>query len=91
MRRAAKVINFGIIYGMSGYGLAKELGISQRDAQSYIDDYFVKHQGVRQYMDGVLVEARDKGFVRTLFEGSGTYRRSIIPTQTSANWASVRP
>lgn len=67
MRRAAKVINFGIIYGMSGYGLAKELGISQRDAQSYIDDYFVTHQGVRRYMDGVLEEAREKGFVRTLF------------------------
>lgn len=67
MRRTAKVINFGIIYGMSSFGLAKELGVSQRDAQHYIDDYFTKHQGVRAYMDGVQQEAREKGFVQTLF------------------------
>jgi len=67
MRRTAKVINFGIIYGMSSYGLAKELGILQRDAQSYIDDYFVKHQGVSRYMSNVVEEARQNGFVRTLF------------------------
>ncbi len=67
MRRTAKVINFGIIYGMSSFGLAKELGVSQRDAQNYIDDYFTKHQGVRAYMDGVQQEAREKGFVQTLF------------------------
>ncbi|OPY68274.1 MAG: DNA polymerase I [Syntrophorhabdus sp. PtaU1.Bin002] len=67
MRRTAKVINFGIIYGMSSYGLAKELGILQRDAQSYIDDYFVKHQGVSRYMSNVVEEARENGFVRTLF------------------------
>ncbi len=67
MRRTAKVINFGIIYGMSSYGLAKELGILQRDAQNYIDDYFVKHQGVSRYMSNVVEEARENGFVRTLF------------------------
>lgn len=67
MRRTAKVINFGIIYGMSSFGLAKELGVSQRDAQTYIDDYFARHQGVKAYMRGVQEEAREKGFVRTLF------------------------
>jgi len=67
MRRTAKVINFGIIYGMSSFGLAKELGISQRDAQNYIEDYFAKHQGVKEYMKKVQEEAREKGFVQTLF------------------------
>lgn len=67
MRRTAKVINFGIIYGMSSFGLAKELGVSQRDAQNYIDNYFSTHRGVRTYMDNMLEEARQKGYVRTLF------------------------
>jgi DNA polymerase I len=67
MRRAAKVINFGIIYGMSGFGLAKELGVSQREAQQYIDDYFIKHEGVKAFMDGILEAARAKGFVMTLY------------------------
>jgi DNA polymerase-1 len=67
MRRTAKVINFGIIYGMSSFGLAKELGVSQRDAQSYINDYFAKHQGVKAYMEGAQKQAREKGFVQTLF------------------------
>lgn len=66
MRRTAKVINFGIIYGISSYGLSKQLGVHPKDAQKYIDDYFEKHRGVRQYIDGVLEEARNTGFVRTL-------------------------
>lgn len=67
MRRTAKVINFGIIYGMSGFGLSKELGISQRDAQDYIDAYLLRYKGVKEYMDSVVDEARKNGFVRTLF------------------------
>jgi len=67
MRRAAKVINFGIVYGMSGYGLSKELGVPQRDAQDYIDEYFVKYKGVKVYIETVLEETRSRGFVRTLF------------------------
>lgn len=66
MRRAAKVINFGIIYGMSGFGLAKELGVPQKEAQRYIDDYFAKHQGVKAFMDGVIEDTRERGYVRTL-------------------------
>lgn len=67
MRRAAKVINFGIVYGMSGYGLSKELGVSVRESQAYIDAYFRRHSGVRAYIDQTIEEAREKGFVRTLF------------------------
>jgi len=67
MRRAAKVINFGIIYGMSAFGLSKELGISQREAQQFIDGYFERHKGVREYMDRTIGEARANGLVRTLF------------------------
>ena len=67
MRRTAKVINFGIIYGMSGYGLAKELGVSFREAQYYIDTYFVKHKGVKAYMENILKIARSTGYVKTLF------------------------
>jgi DNA polymerase-1 len=67
MRRTAKVINFGIVYGMSGYGLSKELGVGPREAQSYIDAYFERHKGIREYIERTLAEAREKGFVRTLF------------------------
>ena len=67
MRRAAKVINFGIVYGMSGYGLSKELGVSLRESQLYIDAYFERHSGIRTYIDQTIAEAREKGFVRTLF------------------------
>ena len=53
MRRAAKVINFGIIYGMSAFGLSKQLGVNQREAQKYIDNYFERHKAVKDFMDGV--------------------------------------
>ncbi len=66
MRRTAKVINFGIIYGMSAFGLARELGVGQKEAQEYIDSYFERHRAVRTFMDSVIEEARTKGFVRTL-------------------------
>lgn len=66
MRRTAKVINFGIVYGMSSYGLAKELGISQKEAQQYIDDYFERHRGVKEYIEKALEEAHRNGFVKTL-------------------------
>jgi DNA polymerase-1 len=67
MRRTAKVINFGIIYGMSAFGLSRELGISQREAQQFIDGYFERHKGVRGYMDRTIREAHADGYVRTLF------------------------
>ncbi|MFH0888284.1 MAG: DNA polymerase I [Planctomycetota bacterium] len=67
MRRLAKTINFGIIYGMSAHGLASELGISHGLAQSYIDSYFVKYPGVKSYIDQSIKEAHEKGYVTTLF------------------------
>jgi len=82
MRREAKVINFGIIYGMSAYGLAKELGIDQKVAKAYITDYFKKYRGVREYIDSVLEKAREKGYVTTLKN-----RRRYLPEITSSNQA----
>ncbi|HNS56287.1 MAG TPA: DNA polymerase I [Smithellaceae bacterium] len=78
MRRQAKVINFGILYGMSAFGLAKELGISQKMAQTYIDGYFQRFKKVRSYLDGILEEARTKGFVCTLLN-----RRRYLPELNS--------
>jgi DNA polymerase-1 len=66
-RRAAKVINFGIIYGLSPFGLAQQLGIEQREAAQFIAAYFARHRGVKEYLDGALAEVRKVGFTRTLF------------------------
>ena len=74
MRRVAKTVNFGIIYGMSMFGLAKELGISRRRAREFIDRYFEKYPGVRAYMDRIVQEARRDGYVTTLLG-----RRRYIP------------
>ncbi|MCW8890414.1 MAG: DNA polymerase I, partial [Sedimenticola sp.] len=66
-RRSAKAINFGLIYGMSAFGLAKQLGIERGAAQRYVDLYFDRYPGVRAYMDRMRAEAHDKGFVETVF------------------------
>ncbi|MCS7280875.1 MAG: DNA polymerase I [Desulfobacterota bacterium] len=67
MRRIAKTVNFGIIYGISAYGLSKELGILQSEAQRYIDDFFRMHRQVKEYMDMVIKEAERTGYVRTYY------------------------
>ena len=67
MRRRAKAINFGIIYGMGAYGLAAELGISQDEARGYIDDYFLHYKDVKLFIDKTINEAKEKGYVTTLF------------------------
>lgn len=74
MRRQAKVINFGILYGMSAFGLAKELGMSQKMAQTYIDGYFQRYKKVRTYLDEILEGARQNGYVCTLLN-----RRRYLP------------
>ncbi|MCK9231866.1 MAG: DNA polymerase, partial [Syntrophales bacterium] len=74
MRRQAKVINFGVLYGMSAFGLARELGISQKTAQAYIDGYFARYKKVRDYLDGILEGARRDGFVCTILN-----RRRYLP------------
>ncbi|NLT96444.1 MAG: DNA polymerase I [Clostridia bacterium] len=66
MRRHAKAINFGIIYGLSDFGLAKDLGISRKEAKSYIDNYFKKYAGVKRWIEHIIQEAREKGYVTTL-------------------------
>jgi DNA polymerase-1 len=73
-RRTAKVINFGILYGMGPQRLASELGIGVSQAQSYIADYFTRYAGVRRFLEGVVAEARERGFVTTLLG-----RRRAVP------------
>jgi len=66
-RRSAKAINFGLIYGMSAFGLAKQLDIARGEAQEYIDLYFSRYPGVKTYMDDTRARAKDTGFVETVF------------------------
>ncbi|MFQ5623758.1 MAG: DNA polymerase I [Paracoccaceae bacterium] len=67
VRRKAKAINFGIIYGISAFGLANNLGIPQPEAKAYIDTYFERFPGIREYMDKTVAEAKEAGYVTTLF------------------------
>ncbi|MBI5328244.1 MAG: DNA polymerase I [Deltaproteobacteria bacterium] len=78
MRRRAKAINFGIIYGMGPYGLSAELGISQDEAAGYIDNYFLHYKGVKAFIDKTINEAVENGYVTTLFG-----RRRYIPEMKS--------
>ncbi len=80
-RRHAKVINYGIMYGLSAFGLAQNLKIDRKEAQKYIDDYFKKYQGVKRWIDRTLADARRTGYVSTLF---GRIRQ--IPELNSSNW-----
>ncbi len=82
MRQQAKTINFGIIYGMSAYGLSKELSISPQDAQEIIDRYFKAHPGVLRYIKETIEKAKDKGYVETLWG-----RKRYIPEVLSKNKA----
>ena len=66
-RRAAKAINFGIIYGLSPFGLAQQLNIQQREAASFITAYFARYRGVKEYLDNILVDTRQTGVAKTLF------------------------
>ncbi|MRI33330.1 DNA polymerase I [Endozoicomonas sp. OPT23] len=79
-RRSAKAINFGLIYGMSSFGLAKQLGISRKSAQEYIDLYFDRYPGVLKYMDTTKEAAKEKGYVETLFG-----RRLYLPEINARN------
>jgi DNA polymerase I len=81
-RRSAKAINFGLIYGMSAFGLARQLGIGRGEAQKYVDLYFERYPGVKRYMDETKQRARDAGFVETIFG-----RRLYLPEILSRNQA----
>jgi len=79
-RRSAKAINFGLIYGMSAFGLAKQLGVGRHDAQQYIDLYFERYPGVKRYMDNIRLQAAEQGYVETL-QG----RRLYLPDINASN------
>ncbi|ALS00954.1 DNA polymerase I [Enterococcus silesiacus] len=81
MRRQAKAVNFGIVYGISDYGLSQNLGITRKQAQEYIDTYFEKYPGVKKYMEDIVRDAKDKGFVETLYN-----RRRYLPDINSRNF-----
>jgi DNA polymerase-1 len=79
-RRYAKVINFGLIYGMSSFGLARNLGIETKAAASYIERYFARYPGVKAYMDETKALAKEQGYVETVFG-----RRLYLPEINSPN------
>jgi DNA polymerase-1 len=81
LRRVAKTINFGLLYGMEAFGLADRLGISRDEARAHIDAYFAQFPSVSEYMDGVVVQARNQGFTTTLFG-----RRRYLPELKSDNY-----
>lgn len=81
MRRRAKAVNFGIIYGISPFGLSEQLGIDKDEAETYIDRYFEKYYEVRRFIDSTIADAYDKGFVTTLMG-----RRRFIPELKSGNY-----
>lgn len=82
MRRRAKAVNFGIVYGISDFGLARDQGISREEARRFIDSYFKRYSGVRAYIDGVVQRARRDGYVTTILN-----RRRYLPDLLSRNHA----
>ena len=79
MRRKAKAVNFGIIYGISAFGLAQDIGVSNAEAKRYIDDYFAQYPKVREFIDRTIRDAKTNGYVSTLFN-----RRRFIPELASS-------
>ncbi|RMS58382.1 DNA polymerase I [Pseudomonas syringae pv. aceris] len=80
MRRSAKAINFGLIYGMSAFGLAKQIGVDRKQSQAYVDRYFARYPGVLNYMERTRAQAAEQGFVETIFG-----RRLYLPDINAKN------
>ena len=80
-RSAAKAVNFGIVYGISGFGLAEQLKISRKKAENYIKQYLEKYKGVKKFMEDIVEQAKEAGYVETLF-----HRRRYIPELSSNNY-----
>ncbi|QQZ10635.1 DNA polymerase I [Heyndrickxia vini] len=81
MRRQAKAVNFGIVYGISDYGLSQNLGITRKEAANFIERYFASYPGVKEYMNDIVQDAKQKGYVSTILK-----RRRYIPEITSRNF-----
>ena len=81
LRDHAKAVNFGIIYGISGFGLAKGIGVSRQKAEEFINAYFLKYKGVKSYLDGLIATARERGYVTTIMN-----RRRYLPDLTARNY-----
>jgi DNA polymerase-1 len=88
-RRSAKVVNFGLIYGMSAFGLARQLGIERGAAQQYVDRYFQRYPGVKRFMDNTRAQARAQGYVETIF-GRRLYLNDIRSGNTAVRQAAER-
>ena len=80
-RRNAKAVNFGIVYGISEFSLAEDIGVSRYEAKAYMDSYLSNYHGVRDYMKNVVIEAREKGYTETMYG-----RRRYIPELKSSNF-----
>lgn len=80
-RRNAKAVNFGVVYGISDFGLSNNLGITRKEAKEYIDTYFERFPGIKNYMETIVREARDKGYVETIYK-----RRRELPDINSRNF-----
>lgn len=80
-RRNAKAVNFGVVYGISDFGLSNNLGITRKEAKAYIDTYFKRFPGIKNYMETIVREARDKGYVETIYK-----RRRELPDINSRNF-----
>ncbi len=81
MRRRAKAVNFGIVYGISAFGLARDLGIDRKEAQKYIDDYFVAYPKMKEFLDGLIENAKELGYAQTMYS-----RKRPIPELSSSNF-----
>ena len=81
MRRSAKAVNFGIVYGISDFSLAGDIGVSRKEAKAYIDGYLSHYQGVRQYMEDVVKNAKESGYVESMYG-----RRRQLPELHSSNF-----
>ena len=80
-RSKAKAVNFGIVYGISDFGLAEQIGVSRKEAKQYIEQYLEKYSGIQKFMQDIVEKAKEQGYVETLF-----HRRRYIPELKSNNY-----